>query len=380
MPAIAKPAQILFVYLARPRMSRSEMEKDITELWQLVKTLGNAAVVDIITQHGAVTKSTYIGSGKTEEIAAYLETHQVDIILFNGQLKPGQKFNLTQQFWGIHPTIRVWDRVDLILAIFSLHAKTTEAKLQIELARMRHMGPRIFGMGHILSRQGGGIGTRGIGETNTELMERHWKNEIKKTKDDLAKLTCNRKRQIENRKNLGIQTVSIVGYTNAGKTALFNLLTHKKHLVENALFATLDSTVGEIYMPSLGKKVVISDTIGFISNLPPELIDAFASTLMESIHADVILHVIDASDQDMNGKIAVVNGILDGLHIPKDKEVLVFNKVDALSARTREKIAAKAQNKPHIFVSAKTQEGIDALVSSVFPRFLRSATETRHHA
>ena len=158
------------------------------------------------------------------------------------------------------------------------------------------MGPRIFGMGMILSRQGGGIGTRGIGETNTELMKRHWKQAIKKVYDTLEKSVASRERQMDHRKNLGLQTISIVGYTNAGKTSLFNILTHKKHVVENALFATLDSTVGEIYMQSLQKKVLISDTIGFIANLPPSLIEAFKSTLMESVHADIILHVIDASD------------------------------------------------------------------------------------
>lgn len=322
---------MLFVYLARPKISRSEMEKDITELWQLVETLGNTTVVDVITQHGSITAATYIGTGKTEEVLAYLEAHPVDTVLLNGNLSPGQKFKLMKQFWAVNPNIQVWDRVDLILAIFSKHAKTTEANLQIELARMHHMGPRIFGMGMELSRQGGGIGTRGIGETNTERMERHWKREIKKVKDTLDKLTQTRRQQMEHRKNLGLKTVSIVGYTNAGKTSLFNLLTHKKHLVENALFATLDSTVGEIYMPSLGKQVVVSDTIGFISNLPPDLIEAFTSTLLESVHADMVLHVIDASDPDIAEKIDVVNKILDQLDIPEEKEVLVFNKADVIS-------------------------------------------------
>lgn len=375
VPTITQPSKILFVYLARPKISRSEMEKDITELWLLVDTLGNATVVDIITQHGAVTAATYIGTGKAEEVLAYLEAHPVDTVILNGNLSPGQKFNLMKQFWAVNTKIQVWDRVDLILAIFSRHAKTTEANLQINLARMHHMGPRIFGMGMELSRQGGGIGTRGIGETNTELMERHWKREIKKVKDTLGKLTQNRRRQMEHRKSLRLQTVSIVGYTNAGKTSLFNLLTHKKHLVENALFATLDSTVGEIYMPSLHKPVVISDTIGFISNLPPDLIEAFTSTLMESVHADVVLHVVDASDPDIAEKIDVVSKILDQLDIPEEKEVLVFNKADAITQPDRDRIAANTHNAPYIFISATTREGIDELVTSVFPRFLKSTAQ-----
>lgn len=375
VPAINEPTRILFIYLARPKISRSEMEKDVTELWQLVETLGNATVVDVITQHDNPFAATYIGSGKVMEVLTYLETHPIDTIILNGNLTPSQKFKLMKQFWEANPTIQVWDRVDLILAIFAHHAKTTEANLQIELAHMRHMGPRIFGMGMELSRQGGGIGTRGLGETNTELMERHWKREIKKVKDELGKLTDNRKRQMDHRKNLGLQTISIVGYTNAGKTSLFNVLTHKKHLVENALFATLDSTVGEVYMPSLGKQVVISDTIGFISNLPPDLIEAFTSTLLESIHADVILHVIDASDRDIKEKIEVVNKILNQLRIPKEKEILVFNKVDAIMKEQREKIAANVRETPFVMISTKTHEGIDELVSSVFPRFLLSASQ-----
>lgn len=349
------------------------MEKDVTELWQLVSTLGNATVTDIITQHGSITAATYIGTGKVEEVLAYLESHHIDTVILNGTLTPSQKFKLMKQFWAVNPAIQVWDRVDLILAIFSHHAKTTEANLQIELARMRHMGPRIYGMGMELSRQGGGIGTRGLGETNTELMERHWKREIKKVRDMLDKLTANRKRQMEHRKSLGLQTISIVGYTNAGKTSLFNVLTHKKHLVENALFATLDSTVGEVYMPSLGKQVVVSDTIGFISNLPPDLIEAFTSTLMESVHADVVLHVIDAADPDIAEKILVVSQILDDLHIPEEKEVLVFNKSDAITKADRDRIEANIHDIPFVFVSAATGEGIDTLINDIFPRFLQHA-------
>lgn len=370
MQTINQPNRILLIYLARPRISRSEMEKDITELWQLVETLDNATIMDIITQHGDRTESTYIGSGKATEIAAYLETHTIDTVLLSGNLKPNQKFKLTKLFWGINAAIQVWDRIDLILSIFSHHAHTTEASLQIELARMRHMGPRIYGMGHELSQQGGGIGTRGIGETNTELMERHWKREIHKVRESLDKLIENRTRQMENRKNMGLQTISIVGYTNAGKTSLFNVLTHKKHLVENALFATLDSTVGEIYMPSLGKKVVISDTIGFISNLPPDLIEAFTSTLLESVHADMILHVIDASDTDIREKIDVVSKILDQLRIPQEKEVFVFNKIDVASTDVRQRLISYAKGAPFVIVSSKTLEGIDNLVSDVFPRML----------
>ncbi len=371
METLDHPLRVLFVYLARSRASRVDMELDITELWELVTTLGNAEVIDLIHQKGEEFDATYIGPGKAEEVAEYLKTNPVDVIIFNGQLKPSQKFNLLKLFWAVHPNIAIWDRVDLILAIFSRHARTTEAKLQIELARMTSMGPRIYGMGMVLSRQGGGVGTRGIGETNTELMRRHWKIQIKHVKDELAKSAASRKRQMDHRKNLGLQTISIVGYTNAGKTSLFNILTHKKHLVEHALFATLDSTVGEIFMPSLGKKVLISDTIGFIANLPPSLIEAFTSTLMESVHADVILHVIDVSDPLMMDKIGVVNQILDQLKILESKEILIFNKIDAAPEADLQKLSNLAGTTPHVCISTKTKEGIDALTSTLLPHIIQ---------
>jgi len=370
MQTLNHPLNVLFVYLAPERSSRVDMEIGVTELWQLVETLGNATVVDLIHQKGEEFKDTYIGPGKVAEVAEYLKTHEVDVIIFNGSMKPSQKFVLLRMFWAVHPNIAIWDRVDLILQIFSKHARTQEAKLQIELARMHSMGPKIYGMGMVLSRQGGGIGTRGIGETNTELMKRHWKQQIKHVTDALAKSAASRQSQMDHRKKLGLQTISIVGYTNAGKTSLFNILTHKKHLVENALFATLDSTVGEIFMPSLGKKVLISDTIGFIANLPPSLIDAFKSTLMESVHADIILHVIDVSDPLMMERVTVVNDILDQLEILETKEVLVFNKVDAATGLDRETISRKVGDIPHVFISAKTKEGIEMLTETLLPSIL----------
>ena len=374
METLDHPLNILFVYLARPRSSRSELENDVTELWHLVETMGHAQVNDLMIQKGEEFAASYIGPGKVEEVAFYLKNNPTDIIIFNGQMKPSQKFTLMKAFWAVRPNIQIWDRVDLILAIFSRHAKTMEAKLQIELAQMASMGPRIYGMGMVLSRQGGGIGGRGIGETNTELMKRHWKRETKRVRDELMKSATARKRQMDHRKDLGFKTISIVGYTNAGKTSLFNILTHKKHLVENALFATLDSTVGEIYMPSLGGKVLISDTIGFIANLPPSLIEAFKSTLMESIHADIVLHVIDVSDPMMMEKVRVVEDILDQLEILETKEVLVFNKIDAAADLNRQKLSEFARDTPHLFISTKTKEGIEKLTDELLPKLILGKT------
>lgn len=364
----AHPTTILFACLADAKLAQSEIEKDITEVWSLVASLGDAVIVDIILQKGIPYRATYIGPGKAREIAEYLKTHTVEVVLISGTLTPNQKFNLTKMYWDINPKIEVWDRVDLILAIFSRHARTTEAKLQIEMARIRHMGPSIFGMGMILSRQAGGIGTRGIGETNTELMKRHWKREMKRVTDTLGKLADHRKKQIENRKNMGLQTISLVGYTNSGKTTLFNVLTHKKNLAENALFVTLDSAVGEMYLPTLNKSVVVSDTIGFIKDLPPELIEAFTSTLLESVSADIVLHVIDASDRDMSEKITVVETILNQLTIPEEKVILVFNKIDVSPTPNQQKITERAVPFPCVFLSALTHEGVDKLLTTILSR------------
>lgn len=359
---------MLYVYLTDKRTPKYEIEQDITELWNLTESLGDAGVTDIFIQKGIVHRDTYIGSGKTEEIIEYLKKQPVDVVMVNGNLTPTQKFNLTKTFWDINPRIVVWDRIDLILAIFSRHAQTQEAKLQIELAYMRYAGPSIFGMGKILSRQGGGIGTRGIGETNTELMKRHWKREIKRVTTSLNQLVSNRSRQIDNRRDLGIRTVALVGYTNAGKTSLFNALTRKDKKVNDALFVTLDSVVGKLYSPGFKGSVLISDSIGFIKALPPDLISAFKSTLMESIHADLIAHIIDVSDREYIQKIGVVNKILEQLRIPEKKVIYVFNKIDAAPDINRLKISEVFQPNPVVFISVKNKQGISGLLKLIMEK------------
>jgi GTP-binding protein HflX len=219
-----------------------------------------------------------------------------------------------------------------------------------------------------MSRQGGGIGTLGVGETNTELMKRHWRDSVKRVHDELEKISNTREQQIERRKKSGFKTISIVGYTNAGKSSLFNLLAGKDVLVENALFATLDSTVGKLYLQSIKQEVLITDTIGFIRNLPPRLISAFKSTLLESIHADVLLHVIDVSDPELEIKIEVVNKILQELGRDSQDVVYVFNKVDA--ARSLDLVAIEEKFKSHspIFISVKEKSGIENLINVMTTR------------
>ncbi|HXS14574.1 MAG TPA: GTPase HflX [Candidatus Saccharimonadales bacterium] len=354
---------LLLGVVPKKHMTDEIVLKEMEEVWSLVMALGQGEIVDAIVQRADhPDNATYIGPGKIVEVAEKVNEKQIDVVVLNNIAKAGQVHNLQKKLYEANHNIEVWDRVDLILAIFSRHAHTSEAKLQIELAKMRHMGPRIYGMGQVLSNQASGIGAVGIGETNTELMKRHWARAMDKVTKDLEKLSQERERQLEHRKRMGLSTISIVGYTNAGKTTLFNRLTGKGKLEANQLFATLDSSVGKLYLPTLQKEVLVSDTIGFIKNLPPKLIQAFRSTLSESIHADILIHVIDISDPEINQKITTVEEILKSLSVENAYKIYVFNKIDA-GGRDREFYQGKYSEFSPVFLSAKTDEGIDALVT-----------------
>lgn len=356
--------KFLLVSTIPQKMSAQEAFQDLAELTELVHAY-QGKVIEIITQNREVhDKGLYIGSGKVTEIGAMLKDKQIGVVVLNAIVKPGHILEISNELSKYKRDIKVWDRVDLILKIFSAHAKTREARLQIDLAAMRHMGPRIYGMGKVLSQQGGGIGTRGIGETNTELMKRHWRSQMKEVRDKLEKLADARKRQIEHRQRLGLKTASIVGYTNAGKTSLYNLLTSKKNYTKNALFATLDSSVTKIELPN-HTEVLLADTIGFIKNLPPHLIEAFKSTLMESIYADVIIHVIDVTDADLERKIEAVEDIFTDLNLWNKKFIYVFNKIDSWDQNNKSHLLLKYQNYSPTFVSAKKDHGIPELVQAI---------------
>ncbi|MDQ3239594.1 MAG: GTPase HflX [bacterium] len=357
--------KFILVSLIDPSVSQEQANDDLEELKSLVHTYGGASVVKIIQKKDHPDKASFIGSGKAQEVKEALISEKADIVVLNQIVKPTQIYNLQKLLFQPNKEAVVWDRVDLILNIFSKHANTAEAKLQIELAKMRQMGPKIYGMGMVLSRQTGGIGTRGIGETNTELMKRHWRVAIMQVKDKLDKLIAERKRQLERRKEMGVQTVSLVGYTNAGKTTLFNSITKKNKLAENALFATLDSTVGRMYIPDINKEIVVSDTIGFVQNLPPQLVDAFKSTLLESIHSDVLLHIIDLSDPKFMQKIDTVEQILTDLGIGDKKKIYIFNKIDNTIDVNQSGLEQKFADFTPVFISAQNKTGVSALTNAI---------------
>lgn len=325
-----KQPRAVIVDVVSLETSKEEEYKRLDELESLVKTFGGIVVVKIIQKRGIPDYQTYIGSGKVEEIKEFVKENKIDLIIINNLLKTSQIYRLTETFEK--EGIEVWDRVDLILKIFEKHASSTEAKLQIELASIKHMGPRIYKMGTQLMQQKGGTATRGgAGETNIEMMKRHLAKQELKIYEKLKHYETVREGQRYRRRRENFKTVALVGYTNAGKSSVLKALTKKNVYIADELFATLDTRVGNLYIPDFPKKVLISDTIGFIEDLPPELIKAFKSTLAETVEADLILHVIDANDPFVTKKIDVVEDVLRQIGAGEKPKIYVFNKIDLLT-------------------------------------------------
>ena len=371
MLSLIQDPKFMLISLVPYDENKTKTQDNLDEVTSLVNTFGGSVSV-VATQNAARgDSSTYIGKGKAHELADTIVEKGIDVAVINDNLKSSQLHTLKKIFQELKPEILVWDRTDLILQIFEKHASTAEAKLQIKLANIRHKGPELYGTGITMSQQGGGIGTRGLGETNSEIMKRHWRSEINKIEKQLEKLTAGQFRQMENRKNTSIPMISIIGYTNAGKSTLFNLLSKKHNLTKDALFVTLDSSVGELYLPKIESKVFISDTIGFIQNLPAETINAFKSTLMETLNADLLLHIIDISDHLMLDKIAVVEEVLSGLGIDTKKQIYVFNKIDCPNKVNRDEIKQRFAAFNPQFISAKTREGYSQLVDAIEKELFR---------
>ncbi|WP_170007275.1 GTPase HflX [Bacillus fonticola] len=300
-------------------------QSTMAELEALVKTAGGVVTGTLTQKRERIESATYIGSGKIEELAFLVEETEAELVIFNDELTPSQIRNLSREVEA-----RVIDRTQLILDIFAQRAQTKEGKLQVELAQLEYLLPRLGGQGIALSRQGGGIGARGPGETKLETDRRHIRERITEMKRSLHSVQTNRELHREKRRKSDVFHVAIVGYTNAGKSTTFNQLTQADVFEEDALFATLDATTRKCKLPS-GTTVILSDTVGFIQKLPTTLIASFRSTLEEVLEADVLLHVVDGSHEQFNQQIQTVHKILQQLGASQIPEVLVLNKKDKMT-------------------------------------------------
>lgn len=292
------------------------------ELSSLTETAKGKPILAVVQNRDRIHSATYIGKGKLEELNGLVEELDVDLVIFNDELSPGQKRNLASIL-----NARIVDRTQLILDIFAQRARSKEGKLQVELAQLQYLLPRLAGQGIALSRLGGGIGTRGPGETKLESDRRHIRRRIDDIKTQLAAVVQHRERYRERRKKNKAFQIAVVGYTNAGKSTLFNRLSEADSFEEDQLFATLDPMTRKLILPS-GFQTLITDTVGFIQDLPTALIAAFRSTLEEVKEADLILHVVDMSNEDYFHHEKTVNKLLEDLDIKEIPQLTVYNKKD----------------------------------------------------
>lgn len=336
----------------------------IEEMRLLAVSAGANLIMHNISRRNKIEAATFIGSGKAIEIAALIQTFSIELVLFAHSLSPAQQRNLERIF-----KIRVVDRTALILDIFALRAKSHEGKLQVELAQLQHLSTRLIKMWSHLERQRGGIGMRGPGESQLEMDKRMIADKIRNLKDKLDILRKQRATQRRNRHRSGVFTVSVVGYTNAGKSTLFNRLTKADTYVADQLFATLDTTSRQLYINH--QSMVMTDTVGFIRELPTTLIAAFRATLEEALHADLLIHVIDSASLEREAHIHQVNAVLADIGVNHIPQCWVMNKIDLLNLPTPIDYTALIRSNTlldidtssiAIFgVSAKTGTGIEAL-------------------
>lgn len=344
-----------------PQKMEEEVETSVDELEELARTAGAETLVKVIQNRDKPHPGTYFGKGKVEELVEMVHQYKVDMVICDDELSPAQMKNLSEVM-----NIKVLDRPILIMDIFARHAHTREGKLQVEMAQLKYRLSRLSGMGASMSRLGAGIGTRGPGETKLETDRRHVRRRIGLLKEELDKVHHTRELLRTGRAKQGKPIISIVGYTNAGKSTLLNYLTDAGVLQEDKLFATLDPTTRNLVLPE-GKEVLLVDTVGFIRKLPHQIVEAFKSTLEEVIYADVLIHVVDATNPDAMAHIEVVHETLKELGAEQKPMLTLLNKFDRQGANEDLRDLKAFKN---LQVSAKTGEGIDTFLSAIEAKLL----------
>ena len=335
---------------------KDRMEESLSELAELLDTAGGETVGKVIQNLESINKATYVGKGKVEEIKELAEELGADGIVCDDELSPAQLSNLKDEL-----DIKVLDRTLVILDIFASHAKSSEGKLQVEMAQLKYRSSRLMGLGKNLSRLGGGIGTRGPGESKLETDRRAIRERVSQLRTEIEKVESSRDTLRKHRMSDGIPVIAIVGYTNAGKSTFLNKITDAGILAEDKLFATLDPTTRSLKIPD-GEEVLFTDTVGFISKLPHNLVDAFKSTLEEAKYADLILHVADASNSEVDEQMKVVYRTLEELKVVGKPVITFLNKQDKIE---EERIIKDLKADALVKGSAKTGEGIDELLNKI---------------
>jgi GTPase len=345
------------VGLIAGRARRLEAERSLEELGSLAEAAGGEVVLRVLQERPKPDPSTFLGLGKVRTLAASCAELGVDVVIFDNELTPAQLRQIEEEV-----SRKIVDRTQLILDIFARRAQTREGKLQVELAQLKYLLPRLVGAGAALSRLGGGIGTRGPGETKLETDRRRIRTRIHAVSEAIEHVRRRRSQLRERRHKASVPTVALVGYTNAGKTTLFNVLTRENAATSDALFVTLDPLVRQVRLPD-SRELLVSDTVGFIDRLPHALVAAFRATLEEVANADLILHVIDAAAPDRDRRIAAVRQVLDEVGATEVPLVEIYNKSDMLTVDERRRL--EDRDPAALCISALQRHGIDELVEMI---------------